>query len=161
MVEIAEEQLTYAKLLDRGMKVGILFLIVSFTLYASGLLAPHVPVAELPKYWGMPVKQYLTATGIHPGWSWVGLVGQGDFSNFIGIAFLSGITIACYLAIIPDLPPQERSHLRRHCHPRGAGPHARCLRPAPVGRPLTARRLTGAAQTPLQGGPVASCNSPW
>jgi len=101
VVEIAEEQLTYAKLLDRGMKVGILFLIVSFTLYASGLLAPHVPVADLPKYWGMPVKQYLTATGIHPGWSWIDLVGQGDFSNFIGIAFLSGITIACYLAIIP------------------------------------------------------------
>lgn len=102
VVEIAEEQLAYAKLLDRGMKVGILFLIVSFTLYASGLLAPHVPVADLPKYWGMPVKQYLAATGIHPGWSWVGLVGQGDFSNFIGIAFLSGITIACYLAIIPS-----------------------------------------------------------
>lgn len=101
VVEIAEEQLTYAKLLDQGMRVSILVLIVSFTLYASGLLAPYVPVADLPKYWGMPVKQYLGATGIHSGWSWVGLVGQGDFSNFIGIAFLSGITIACYLAIIP------------------------------------------------------------
>ncbi len=101
VVTIAEEQLTYARLLDKGMKLGILFLIGSFAIYVSGVMPPLIPVDDLPKYWGMPVKQYLAATGIHAGWGWVTMVGKGDFLNFIGIAFLAGITLACYAAIIP------------------------------------------------------------
>jgi hypothetical protein len=100
---VAEEQLAYAGLLDVGMKVGLLGLTASFLVYLSGALAPRVPVTELPRYWSLPVKQYLAATGVHAGWSWVGLLRHGDFLNFVGIAFLSGITIACYVAIIPTL----------------------------------------------------------
>ncbi|HAM49740.1 MAG TPA: hypothetical protein DCP92_03255 [Nitrospiraceae bacterium] len=51
----------------------------------------------------MPVKQYLKATGIHTGWSWLGMVGKGDFLNFLGIAFLAGLTIVCFIRIIPIL----------------------------------------------------------
>ena len=51
----------------------------------------------------MPVKQYLAATGGHTGWSWVALLGHGDFLNFAGIAFLAGVTIGCYAAITPIL----------------------------------------------------------
>ena len=51
----------------------------------------------------MPVKEYLKATNIHIGWSWIYLLGKGDFLNFMGIAFLSGITIICYMRIIPIL----------------------------------------------------------
>ncbi len=96
-----EEQTVYARWLDRGMKAGLLLLTVSFVLYVLGVLTPHVPVADLPRYWSMPVKEYLAATGIHTGWSWVFMLGKGDFLNFVGIAFLSGVTIACYVAIIP------------------------------------------------------------
>lgn len=98
---VAEEQLAYAHLLDTGMKIGFLSLVASFGVYLSGALAPHVPVGELPRYWAMPVKAYLAATGIHPGWSWVGMLNRGDFLNFVGIAFLSGVTILCYLSVIP------------------------------------------------------------
>ena len=100
---VAEEQLAYARLLDMGMKAGLLVLTVTFALYVSGLLAPRVPVADLPRYWSLPVKEYLAATGIHPGWGWVRLLGHGDFLNFVGIAFLAGVTIPCYLAITPIL----------------------------------------------------------
>ena len=31
------------------------------------------------------------------------MVGKSDFLNFIGIAILGGITIICYLAIVPTL----------------------------------------------------------
>ncbi len=96
-----EEQLAYAKILDKGMKSGLLMIIITFTIYLTGILAPYVPVANLPQYWGMPVKQYLAVTGIHPGWSWLGLLGKGDFLNFIGVAFLAGVTILCYARIIP------------------------------------------------------------
>ena len=45
------------------------------------------------------VPSTLAATGIEPGWRWVFLLHRGDFLNFAGIAFLAGVTIACYLAI--------------------------------------------------------------
>jgi hypothetical protein len=98
---LAEEQITYAQWLDGGMKAGLLVLVVTFALYVAGALAPHVPVADLPRYWSLPVKEYLAATGIHAGWGWLFMLGKGDFLNFVGIAFLSGVTIACYLAVTP------------------------------------------------------------
>jgi hypothetical protein len=102
-VKATEEQIAYAKILDLGMKTGLLALIVTFLIYITGALTPHVPVDDLPKYWSMPVKEYLEATNIHPGWSWLGLLAKGDFLNFIGIAFLAGVTIFCYMRIIPIL----------------------------------------------------------
>ncbi len=37
------------------------------------------------------------------GWTWLGKLGKADFLNFIGIAFLAGVTILCYMRIIPIL----------------------------------------------------------
>lgn len=98
-----KEQLTYAALLNIGMKVGLLLLVVSFALYMSGLLQPHVPVDKLPDYWGLSVHKYLEASNIHPGWGWVSMLSRGDFLNFVGIAFLAGVTMLCYVRIIPIL----------------------------------------------------------
>jgi hypothetical protein len=97
------EQLAYASILDKGMKIGLLMLVISFIIYLSGILTPYIPVNDLPKYWGMSVHKYLEATGIHTGWSWLSLIGKGDFLNFIGIAFLAGVTAVCYIRIIPIL----------------------------------------------------------
>lgn len=102
-IKATEEQLKYSKILDMGMKVGLLALIITFVIYLTGILTPHIPVNDLPKYWGMSVHKYLEATGIHPGWAWLGMIGKGDFLNFIGIAFLAGVTVICYIAIIPIL----------------------------------------------------------
>ncbi|HZY05267.1 MAG TPA: hypothetical protein VFF02_17390 [Anaeromyxobacteraceae bacterium] len=98
---LAEEQLAYARWLDSGMRTGLLLLLLSAAAYLLGLVRPHVPLGELPRYWSLPVKQYLAATGIEPGWNWVFMLHRGDFLNFVGIAFLSGVTVACYLAISP------------------------------------------------------------
>ena len=99
----SDEQKIYAELLDKGMKLGLFAVIVSFFLYITGILPPAIPLDELPRYWAMPVGDYLAATGQSGGWSWVTLVGKGDYLNFIGIVILSGITILCYLAILPTL----------------------------------------------------------
>ncbi len=107
---VTEEQLAYARLLDGGMKIGLLGLVATFGVYLSGALPPRVPVDDLPRYWSMPVKQYLAATGVHPGWSWLRLLGHGDFLNFGGIAFLAGVTLACYAAIVPIFL-RKRDHL--------------------------------------------------
>lgn len=98
-----EEQILYAHLLNKSMLVGLLGLIVTFIIYASGILEPIIPLPEVQNYWVMPVKDYLAKSGIHAGWAWLGNIGYGDMLNFLPIAFLSAITIFCYIAIIPGL----------------------------------------------------------
>jgi hypothetical protein len=106
-----EEQLLYAKILARGMYFGLALLMVTFALYATGLVTPGVPIEELSKYWTLSVHDYLEAVNhehLHTdhlitGWAWVGVLRFGDYLNFIGIAVLAAVTIVCYLGILPML----------------------------------------------------------
>jgi hypothetical protein len=98
-----EEQILYANLLNKGMLVGLLALIVTFVIYAAGILSPKIPLQEVQHYWVMSVKDYLAESGMHAGWAWLGNLGYGDMLNFLPIAFLSAVTIFCYAAIIPGL----------------------------------------------------------
>jgi len=98
-----EEQLTYAGILDKGMKLGLLIIISTFAVYAFGILSPHIPLTSVSNYWGLSVHKYLEVAGIHAGWSWLFMLHKGDFLNFVGIAFLSGVTMVCFIGIIPIL----------------------------------------------------------
>lgn len=100
---IAEEQVAYANVLNAGMLFGLLVLAITFIVYVSGMLQSFVPIEELPKYWGMKAKDYVHALNAPTGWGWVAMIGKGDYLNFIGIAFLAGLTILCYLAMLPIL----------------------------------------------------------
>ncbi len=100
-IKASEERLVYANILNKGMKIGLVALIVTFIIYLFGILTPHIPVKDLPKYWDMPVHEYLKINKIHLSWSWIWMIHKGDFINFIGIAFLAGVTIICYIRIIP------------------------------------------------------------
>ena len=138
-LQATEEQLAYARLLDLGMKAGLLILFVTFLIYVSGIMTPHVPVNDVSKYWKLKVTSYLyilseieegrqaealdlvgkcdAAGHARPaeckeiiekghkyiGWTWLHKLGKADFLNFIGIAFLAGVTILCYIRIIPIL----------------------------------------------------------
>ena len=93
---VSEEQLRYADWLDAGTRIGLGLLMATFAMYCGGFVAPHIPLADLPALWILPVDQYLAATGLSPGWGWLGKLGSGDVMNFIGIAFLSLVTVACY-----------------------------------------------------------------
>lgn len=105
----SEEQMLYAKWLEKGMLIGLALLVISFGLYVFGIIEPVIPLDELSKYWGLSVKEYLLAVNsnfLHmdhapTGWAWMKLIGKGDYMNFLPIAILSGITILCYGAIVP------------------------------------------------------------
>jgi hypothetical protein len=109
--EAQPEQILYAKVLAIGMYIGLLTLFVTFGLYVSGILAPAVPLGQVPDYWNLGVHEYLEEVNHdhlhmeHPptGWSWTAMLTRGDFLNFVGIAILAGVTIICYLAIVPTL----------------------------------------------------------
>ncbi|MEN8263573.1 MAG: hypothetical protein ABFR82_08935 [Nitrospirota bacterium] len=101
--QATEEQILYANILNKGMAIGLIGLIITFIIYGAGILDPVIPLEEVQNYWVMPVADYLEQTGIHAGWAWLGNLGKGDMLNFLPIAFLSLLTIICYLAILPGL----------------------------------------------------------
>ena len=99
----SEEQIAYAKVLNIGMWSGLALLIITFFVYISGAMPSYVPIDELPKYWTMRVHDFNVALNAPTGWGWASLIGKGDYLNFVGIAILSGLTILCYLVILPIL----------------------------------------------------------
>ncbi|MCS7199773.1 MAG: hypothetical protein N2327_04365 [Caldimicrobium sp.] len=99
-VRPSEEQLVYAYVLDRGMKIGLVFLTLTFLVYIFKLFPPHIPIEKLPSLWGLNVHQYLKTTNIQRGWTWIYNLNKGDFLNFLPVAFLAGLTILCYLRML-------------------------------------------------------------
>ena len=102
-VEASPEQILYAKFLEWGMYIGLLILFITFAIYTFGIMKPYIPLDEISRHWGKSVHDYLHDAQIKDGWAWLGMLKYGDFLNFIGIAILAGVTIICYLAIVPTL----------------------------------------------------------
>jgi hypothetical protein len=90
----------YAMLLDWGTRVGVAALLLSFVLYLSGMLAPHVPLADLPALWGLPVDAYLERTQTPRGWGWLAMANRGDMANLLGIALLAGCSLLPLLGLM-------------------------------------------------------------
>ena len=97
------EQIVYANILNIGMIIGLAIIVVTFIVYMSGILSSFIPPQEIPKYWTMSSKNFIHSLGAPTGWDWLAMIGKGDYLNFIGIAFLAGLTILCYLVILPIL----------------------------------------------------------
>ena len=102
-LEATPEQILYASILAKGMYIGLAILFITFALYAFGIMKPYIPLDEISQYWGHGVHEYLEHAKIGTGWSWVGMLKYGDFINFLGVAILAGVTIICYLSIVPVL----------------------------------------------------------
>jgi len=99
----SEEQMAYAKVLNTLMFLGLAIIVVTFIIYMSGILTSFVPPQEIPNYWGMASKDFIHSLNAPTGWGWLALVGKGDYLNFVGIALLAGLSIICYLVILPIL----------------------------------------------------------
>lgn len=102
-IKAPEEQLAYASILNIGKWIGLLVLVVTFIVYVSGVVPSFVSVEELSKYWSLKVQDYIQALNLPTGWGWITVIGKGDYLNYIGIAILGGLTVLCYLAILPIL----------------------------------------------------------
>jgi hypothetical protein len=98
---ISVEQQRYATLLSWGARSGLVILAVSFLAYVFGWLPAHVPVEQLPNVWNLPVGEYLKQTDSPTGWTWLGRLGEGDYAGLFGIAWLSGCSLVCLLAVMP------------------------------------------------------------
>ena len=100
-LKASEAQLFYANLLNKLTLFGFLVLIISFVIYISGILGAYVPMDKVIKYWSQSSHHYLEATKIQPGWVWLGKLHYGDFLVNVPITILAGVTIICFIGVIP------------------------------------------------------------
>jgi len=100
-LEPTPEQIRYAGVLEKGTRLGLLCLFITFPLYILGILEPHTPVENVCECWGFQAHEYQAQTGIESGWGWVRMLGCGDYLNFVGIVALAGVSAVCYLAVLP------------------------------------------------------------
>ena len=98
-----EAQILYANILNAGMLIGLISLVLIFILYVTGIFTPFIPLEKVQTYWVLSVHEYLEKSGVQVGWAWFGELQYGDMLNYIPIAFLSLLTIICYITLIPGL----------------------------------------------------------
>ena len=96
----SKEQIIYANLLLLGMVSGIVVLIITYTIYVTGLLPSFVDMKIISANWGKGVHEYLEITHSPHGWGWLALLEKGDFLNYIGFVLLGIMTILCYLVLV-------------------------------------------------------------
>lgn len=96
----SREQIIYANLLLMGMVAGIIILMVTYAIYLTGILTPHVDMQLITGNWGKGIHDYLEITHSPHGWGWAALLLKGDFLNYIGFALLGLMTIICYLVLV-------------------------------------------------------------
>ena len=94
------EQITYANLLFIGAWAGILLMLITYFIYVTGILSPHIDVTVITQNWDKGVDEFLEITHSPDGWGWLRLLNKGDFINFIGLVFIAVLTIICYLFLV-------------------------------------------------------------
>ena len=99
--EIPEESLVYAKILDTTMKMSLAILLFTFAIYIFEIRAAHVPLSRLPECWGLPSHQFTQQNNSPTGWLWIYELGSSDYMNYIGMILLAGVSVVCYLRILP------------------------------------------------------------
>ena len=100
-METPREHIVYANILFWGGWSGLAILVVTYILYVTGIIAPHVPLDVVTQVWTKPVHAYLTQGQVPHGWGWVRLLNTGDFLNFVGIAILAALTMVAFVPLIP------------------------------------------------------------
>ncbi len=96
----SKEQIIYANILVVGVWSGIAIMCITYFLYLSGIMSPHVDLHTITTLWGKGVKEYLELTHSPHGWGWVYYLKKGDFLNYIGFIWLAVMTIVCYLVLV-------------------------------------------------------------
>lgn len=93
-------QKLYGELLGKLVNLGIVLLVVTFGVYVSGILPPVIEMQDLPKYWVLPLGEFLEVAGSPTGWGWVAKLGSGDYLTIAAIAFLASVSVICYFVLL-------------------------------------------------------------
>jgi hypothetical protein len=94
------EQITYANVLLLGAWSGIFLMMLTYIIYITGIVTPHVDMGLITSNWDKGVGEYLEITHSPHGWGWTGLLNRGDFLNYIGLVLIAILTIICYFILM-------------------------------------------------------------
>jgi len=97
----ADPQEVYARWLEVGTRIVFAFSIAALALYLSGILAPAVPLHELPRLWTLSAAEFLREARMQGDRSWLGLLGYGDYLNLLAIALFALLSLVCAARMIP------------------------------------------------------------
>jgi hypothetical protein len=97
------DQQVYARWLDWGTRLSLAVLVAAFLAYVFGLTPAALPLAEMPRFWRLPLERYLALSGSPTGWGWVAMLDKGEYQNLAGVALLGLVTVVCYLRVLPLL----------------------------------------------------------
>jgi len=93
----------YARWLDWGTRLSLAVLVTAFLAYVFGLTPAALPLAEMPRFWRLPLERYLALSGSPTGWGWLAMLDKGEYQNLVGVALLGLVTVVCYLRVLPRL----------------------------------------------------------
>ena len=97
------EQNIYARWLDWGTRISLAVLVAAFLAYVLGVTPAALPLAEVPRFWGLPLERYLALSGAPSGWGWLAMLDKGEYQSMVGVALLGLVTVLCYLRLLPAL----------------------------------------------------------
>lgn len=75
-------------------------MVASILAYLTRLLPPSIPLERLPELWKLPVRTFVTQTGIPTGWGWLARLSNGEFASLAGIAILASSSLPSLGAIM-------------------------------------------------------------
>ena len=65
------------------------------------MLAPPLPLEELPRLWTLSAAELAQRTQAPLGWGWLRLVGYGDYLNLLGISVFALLALVCTARVVP------------------------------------------------------------
>jgi hypothetical protein len=96
--ETIEEK--YAGLLDKLVLAGVIILAAAFALYIAGVVPRMVGPETVMDYWHLSAGEFVSQTGSLTGWSWAGYLGKGDILSLASIAYLTSVTMVCFIPLL-------------------------------------------------------------
>ncbi|HET7365198.1 MAG TPA: hypothetical protein VFJ70_16645 [Burkholderiales bacterium] len=95
-----DPQHTYARWLELGTRIVFAFGVLALALYLSGLVAPLIPLRDLPSLWTLPAAELLREAHAPSGWAWLRYLRYGDYLNVAAIAAFSLLSLVCLARVI-------------------------------------------------------------
>ncbi|MBU0676648.1 MAG: DUF1634 domain-containing protein [Verrucomicrobia bacterium] len=96
---VEPEQIVYARTLEWATKISIAVLVLTGSLYFSGILPGRVPVNRMSDFWGMKAREYLLTTQSPRGWAVLYFMDRGDCAVTFGIMCLALVTVAGFIGL--------------------------------------------------------------
>lgn len=105
-----ESTTKFAAIIGMGTRVAFTLVIIGFTVYLVSPLPSRVPLDRMQTLWGLPLADYVAATGIAVGpGAWIGDAPYADCFPVIALAFLAALTGVAYALIIPSFVKRRQT----------------------------------------------------